>query len=151
MQSQRCSARRAARGRATDAAFAFAARGETLGGGFIFDGQAFGAVGGFRCKLNDEPWQACDSPLSYSDVAEGSHTLQVEATDPRPPRITQPYALRKQPYPIVRLEEEAEARRDRDAKAKGREEVPEWKARSTACSVTQFGLYCEPEDRKSVV
>jgi hypothetical protein len=36
--------------------------------------------------------------------------MQVEATDPRPPRITQPYALRKQPYPIVRLEEEAEAR-----------------------------------------
>ena len=48
-----------------------------------------------------------------------------------------------------REEEEAEARRDRDrdAKAKGREE-PEARARSTACSVTQFGLYCEPERQR---
>ena len=51
-----------------------------------------------------------------------------------------------------REEEEAEARRDRDrdAKAKGREE-PEARARSTACSVTQFGLYCEPERQRKKV
>ena len=40
-------------------------------------------------------------------------------------------------------EESKESRRD--AKGRSKEEVPEGRARSTACSVAQLGLYCEPE------
>jgi parallel beta-helix repeat protein len=35
----------------------------------------------FECSLDDAAFSACDSPASYADLAEGSHTVEVRATD----------------------------------------------------------------------
>jgi hypothetical protein len=35
----------------------------------------------FRCSLNGAPFGGCSSPASYSGLADGSYTFQVEATD----------------------------------------------------------------------
>ena len=36
----------------------------------------------FECGLDDESYGACASPQSYTDLADGSHTFNVRATDP---------------------------------------------------------------------
>ena len=36
----------------------------------------------FTCSLDEADFTTCDSPTSYPDLAEGSHTFEVRATDP---------------------------------------------------------------------
>ena len=36
----------------------------------------------FECSLDNEDWQACESPKNYSNLSVGSHQFQVRATDP---------------------------------------------------------------------
>src|SRR2546421_959245 len=36
----------------------------------------------FTCKLDSSGWTGCTSPRKYSDVANGSHTFQVQAKGP---------------------------------------------------------------------
>ncbi|MDC0526867.1 PQQ-binding-like beta-propeller repeat protein [Euryarchaeota archaeon] len=35
----------------------------------------------FECKMDSGSWSNCTSPISYSNLAEGSHSFQVKATD----------------------------------------------------------------------
>ena len=35
----------------------------------------------FECRLDDGAWSACTSPKNYSSLSQGSHTLEVAATD----------------------------------------------------------------------
>lgn len=35
----------------------------------------------FECKLDDEEFEECTSPKTYSDLSEGTHTFYVKATD----------------------------------------------------------------------
>jgi hypothetical protein len=37
---------------------------------------------GFRCALDDAPFEQCESPMVYERLADGSHTFSVEAVDP---------------------------------------------------------------------
>jgi hypothetical protein len=36
----------------------------------------------FRCKLDDSAFSSCTSPITYDDLAEGTHTFTVKAVDP---------------------------------------------------------------------
>jgi DNA-binding beta-propeller fold protein YncE len=36
---------------------------------------------GFECKLDSAEWEACGASKSYSNLSEGSHTVQVRAVD----------------------------------------------------------------------
>jgi parallel beta-helix repeat protein len=48
---------------------------------FTFSGTE---AGSFECRLDGQdpaPWSPCSSPQSYTDLAEGSHTFEVRATD----------------------------------------------------------------------
>jgi len=49
------------------------------GASFSFSGSEGGVT--FRCHLDGAPFVACSSPKSYSSLADGSHTFEVEATD----------------------------------------------------------------------
>ena len=44
---------------------------------------AFGAdePGTFECRLGDGAWQGCVSPVAYTALADGRHTVEVRATD----------------------------------------------------------------------
>ena len=44
----------------------------------------------FECRLDNGTFSTCTSPQSYSSLAEGSHTLQVRATDPAGNQDTTP-------------------------------------------------------------
>jgi flagellar hook assembly protein FlgD len=35
----------------------------------------------FECKMDSESWSSCSSPISYSDLSEGTRSFQVKATD----------------------------------------------------------------------
>jgi Right handed beta helix region len=35
----------------------------------------------FECKLDDDTWAACKSPLTYTEIEEGEHEFRVRATD----------------------------------------------------------------------
>jgi hypothetical protein len=35
----------------------------------------------FECKKDDDDWEACTSPKTYTDLSDGSHTLQARAKD----------------------------------------------------------------------
>lgn len=35
--------------------------------------------GGFQCRLDDGEWGACESPITYDDLADGSHVFKVRA------------------------------------------------------------------------
>ena len=35
----------------------------------------------FECRIDTGSWSNCTSPISYSNLAEGSHSFQVKATD----------------------------------------------------------------------
>jgi hypothetical protein len=36
----------------------------------------------FRCKLDDRPYRACDSPLTLPRLAVGANLLRIDAVDP---------------------------------------------------------------------
>lgn len=44
-----------------------------------FDGGEPG--GSYDCRLDDGDWEACTSPVGYSDLADGPHTVRVRQTD----------------------------------------------------------------------
>ncbi len=44
----------------------------------------------YTCKLDDQAWQWCWSPVSYSHLAAGSHTFQVKAQDDDVPSDVDP-------------------------------------------------------------
>jgi hypothetical protein len=35
----------------------------------------------FECRIDSDPWTACSSPTAYANLADGSHTFEVVATD----------------------------------------------------------------------
>ncbi|WP_375758957.1 hypothetical protein [Corallococcus exercitus] len=37
----------------------------------------------FECSLNDEPFRACTSPVTYTDLPDNAYTFRVHAYDPR--------------------------------------------------------------------
>jgi large repetitive protein len=47
---------------------------------FAFSSNDGGAS--FSCRLDAAPFAACTTPVSYSSLADGSHTFEVKATDP---------------------------------------------------------------------
>ncbi|MDD5223792.1 MAG: hypothetical protein PHE84_07360 [bacterium] len=46
---------------------------------FVFGANETGSS--FECRFEGGSWGACSSPVSYSGLAEGSHTFEVRATD----------------------------------------------------------------------
>jgi hypothetical protein len=38
-------------------------------------------VASFECSLDSGPWTACDSPATYSNLADGQHSFEVRARD----------------------------------------------------------------------
>jgi hypothetical protein len=47
---------------------------------------SFAARGGkprFQCKLDGRPWSTCQSPVSFSKLAAGSHSFSVRSAGPR--------------------------------------------------------------------
>jgi hypothetical protein len=46
---------------------------------FTFSSSESGST--FRCRLDGGSWASCTSPKSYSNLANGSHTFEVAATD----------------------------------------------------------------------
>ncbi len=47
---------------------------------FTFTADKAGST--FECKLDNGPWVDCSSPANFFGLGQGSHTLQVRATDP---------------------------------------------------------------------
>jgi outer membrane protein assembly factor BamB len=47
---------------------------------FEFAADEAGAT--FECQIDDEPWETCTSPVSYTGLATASHVFRVQATDP---------------------------------------------------------------------
>lgn len=72
---------------------------------FSFDSDQPGST--FECKLDAAPWTACQSQTSYSDLPEGSHNLQVRASDPGgnpdPTPATRDWAIDRSTPPTARL------------------------------------------------
>jgi hypothetical protein len=44
------------------------------------DGSGSG-IAGYTCQLDDGAWAACSSPVSYTGLRDGPHTVRVQATD----------------------------------------------------------------------
>ncbi len=51
------------------------------GANFDFSGTDLVGVASFECKLDSATFAPCESPLSYSGLAQGSHTFEVRARD----------------------------------------------------------------------
>ena len=47
---------------------------------FGFTGSDARAIAGFQCSLDDEPFRACSSPVTYK-VKKGKHSFEVQAVD----------------------------------------------------------------------
>ncbi|HEV2952314.1 MAG TPA: hypothetical protein VGZ51_09425, partial [Actinomycetota bacterium] len=47
----------------------------------IFSFNANEQVSEFQCQLNTDPWEQCESPMEYSDLAPGNYTFRVRAVD----------------------------------------------------------------------
>jgi hypothetical protein len=44
------------------------------------DGTGSG-IAGYACQLDGGAWEACSSPVSYTGLGDGEHTVTVRATD----------------------------------------------------------------------
>jgi hypothetical protein len=60
---------------------------------FTFTSEPMSTLTGFECSLDGAPFGACNSPVTYSGLAEGSHTFDVRAVagtlkDPTPASFT---------------------------------------------------------------
>ena len=56
---------------------------------------------GFECKLDSAEWEACGASKSYSNLSEGSHTVQVRAVDtagnPDPSPVSRTWTVDRTP------------------------------------------------------
>lgn len=69
----------------------------------------------FECRLNDEPWKSCSSPVRYESLSEQAHRFMVRARDgagnleENPPAAEWTVALPDAPFPMERPRVEGEA------------------------------------------
>ncbi|MEJ7718764.1 MAG: fibronectin type III domain-containing protein [Thermoleophilaceae bacterium] len=65
----------------------------TTGGSatFVFSSSETGST--FECSLDGEAFSQCASPKDYTNLAEGTHTLEVKATDAKGNADTTPLAV----------------------------------------------------------
>jgi hypothetical protein len=59
--------------------------------------------GGFQCRLDGSAWSACESPKSYEELAEGSHSFEVRALNkaghPDPTPSARSFTVELEPEP----------------------------------------------------